>query len=222
MIKLFTESFEPIISASVPKSAIDISNKSVDVLLSLMNSAKSNLQEWTERSYKATSWSVGIILTIVSYWILYGHPGTLKARLIISIGIFFFGSFTQLYLLAAKSAFRGNGDVIVKCEAALKLCEKGSYFKNNYFFGYSGKWLPSESLSVLRIFHGAVLAFSLLVIFFINPIEKNKQKYIIYEENIKKIEKSDTLQQKKKREGMPPTQMGLIKENTNKTNRLMK
>lgn len=175
MIKqLLNENFDPDISSEIPENVIEFSNeKRIDVIISVMESIRQSILSWTERSYKATSWSVGILLSVVSFWILYGNPVNFRIRGIIATGVFVFGSFTQLYLLAALRAFRGNGSTLVKCEAALSLCSTGSYFKHQPFFGYSGKWLSSKSLSILRLFHFAVLIFSFFIVLFVTPVGKS-------------------------------------------------
>lgn len=175
MIKqLINENFDPEVSSEIPENVIEFSHeKRIDVIISVMESIRQSILSWTERSYKATSWSIGILLSVVSFWILYGDPVNIRIRSIIASGMFIFGSFTQLYLLAALRAFRGNGSTLVKCEAALNLCNKGSYFKHQPFFGYSGKWLSSKSLSILRLFHFAVLIFSFLIVLLVTPIGKS-------------------------------------------------
>ena len=171
--KIFKEKFDPTISATIPENNITLTDdKRADVLISVMNSIRQNILSWTERSYKVTSWSVGILLSVLSFWILYGDPNSLKTRFIIALGLFIFGSFTQLYLLSALRAFRGNGDALIKCEAALKLCNAGFYSKDKPFFGYSGQWLSSKSLTVLRLFHVSVLIVTFLSVLFISPAGK--------------------------------------------------
>ena len=131
----FNESFESIISMPVPFGQIDISDeKKVDVLVSLIASSKTNILTWGERAFKATSWSVGIILSIVGYYILHGNMMPLKGRIFITLGIILFGLLTQIYLASAKRAHTGNGYVLVKCESALRLCEKATYFEDYEFF----------------------------------------------------------------------------------------
>lgn len=173
MLKYLNDSFEPKISAPVPLSNLNISNeKKVDIIISLLSSFRNTVQTWTERAYKTTIWSIGIMLSVVGYWILHGRGITGKGRLFFGIALFIFGLLTQLYLSAARRAHRGNGIAIAKCEAVLKLCDKDCYFEGERFFGYSGKWLPSKSLTILQIFHWIILVISILSVIFIDPIEK--------------------------------------------------
>ncbi|MBI5183789.1 MAG: hypothetical protein HY999_05450 [Nitrospinae bacterium] len=173
MLTYFKDTFDPEISATVPLGQLEPSeDKKVDVLIALMNTSKFNILSWSERAYKASTWSVGIILAIVGYFFLYGNNMPYKGRIILTLGTILFGLLTQLYLSAAKRAHFGNGYVLVKCESALRLCEKGTYFKDTEFFGYSGQYLPSKSLKVLRIFHASVLAFSVFILLVIDPIVK--------------------------------------------------
>lgn len=174
MLTYFKDTFEPVVSVPVPPGKLEPNDeKKVDVLISLMNTSKFNILSWSERAYKATSWSVGIILAIVGYFILHGNLMPFKGRIIITLGTILFGFMTQLYLSAAKRAHNGNGYVLVKCESALRLCEKGTYFKEQEFFGFSGQYLPSKSLKVLRMFHIVVLVFSVIILMTIDPIIKS-------------------------------------------------
>ena len=173
MLKYFRESYEPKVSIPVPVSNLNISDeKKVDIILSLLSSFRNTVQAWTERAYKTTIWSIGIMLSVVGYWILYGGSITGKGRLFFGIALFVFGLLTQLYLSASKRAHKGNGVAIVKCEAVLKLCDKNSFFEGERFFGYSGKWLPSKSLTILQIFHWIILGMSILSVACIDPIVK--------------------------------------------------
>lgn len=173
MFKFLNESFKAEIVNPVPISNLNISDdKKIDILINLMNSFRTNVQAWTERAYKLTIWSVGIMISSVSYCFLHSETITKKGLIFISIALFVFGLLTQLYLSAAQRAHKGNGIAISKCEAALKLCDLGSYLKNELFFGYSGKWLSSKSLRVLQIFHLAVLVISIISLIFVNPAVK--------------------------------------------------
>ncbi len=173
MFKFLKESFESKITAPVPMSNLEISDqKKVDIIIALLASFRNTVQIWTERAYKTTIWSIGIMLSIVGYWILHGESLLGKGRLFFAVALFIFGLLTQLYLSVAQRAHRGNGIAIAKCEAVLKLCDKNSFFDGERFFGYSGKWLPSESLKVLQVFHWVILAISILSILLIDPISK--------------------------------------------------
>jgi hypothetical protein len=174
MFKFLRESFDSKISAPLPVSNLEISNeKKVDIIISLLGSFRNTVQAWTERAYKTTIWSIGIMLSIVGYWVLHGGDISGRGRLFFSIALVVFGLLTQLYLQAAQRAHRGNGIAIAKCEAVLNLCNKDSYFAGERFFGYSGKWLPSKSLTILQIFHGVILGLSICSIVFIDPISKS-------------------------------------------------
>ena len=173
MLKYLSESFEPKISAPVPVSNLKISDeKKVDIIISLLSSFRNTIQAWTERAYKTTIWSIGIMLSVVGYWILHGGGIAGKGRLFFGVALFVFGLLTQLYLSAAQRAHKGNGVAIAKCEAVLKLCDKDCFFERKRFFGYSGKWLPSKSLTILQIFHWIILGMSILSVIFIDPIVK--------------------------------------------------
>ena len=173
MFKYLNETFEPKISAPIPVSNLNISDeKKIDIIISLLTSFRTTIQAWTERAYKTTIWSIGIMLSVLGYWILHGSSITGKGRLFFVVALFVFGLLTQLYLSAAQRAHKGNGVAIAKCEAVLKLCDKDCYFDGERFFGYSGKWLPSKSLRILQIFHWIILIMAILSVIFIDPVEK--------------------------------------------------
>ena len=150
--------FSTSVTNNIPISNINLSeDKKVDVLLALMHDIRSNINSWTERAYQSTIWSVGMLLTIVGFWLSYGKINASGYGIYFIIGVFVLGIFNQAYLFAARRAHRGNGAVITKIEVALKLCDLDSYIVGKRFFGYSGKWISSKSLIILQTMHAITI-----------------------------------------------------------------
>lgn len=163
MFTLKTEEFESIINAEIPKKVFNISDeKKVDILISLMKDLRININEWTERAYKATIWSIGLMFSLVGYWFLNSNRLNGYSCYLFIIAIIFIGTLTQIYLFYALKAHFGTGIALEKCQASLGLCDNGYYLEDKPFFGYSGKWLKSRSIRVLKIFN----LFALIVLTF--------------------------------------------------------
>ena len=178
MFNYFKEDFTPVISATVPESQIDLDGKKADIIIALMIETKQTIQKWGERALTATSWSVGIVLSIVAYYILHGNSITGRGRFVIGFGVLLFGILTQLYLYSARRAHEGNGVVLIKCQAALKMHNIGEYFKDDIFCGYDGKYPKSKSLKILNFFHIIVVLYSLLVFSFVSPAQKDSPDHV--------------------------------------------
>ena len=103
MFNYFKEDFTPVISATVPESQIDLDGKKADIIIALMIETKQTIQKWGQRALTTTSWSVGIVLSIVAYYILHGNSITGWGRFVIGFGVLLFGILTQLYLYSARS-----------------------------------------------------------------------------------------------------------------------
>ncbi len=169
--RLSERDFDPKISAPVPLRAFSIGDdKKVDVLIALQGTFRTSISNCIERSYRAAFWSVGLLLTLAGSWILHGQGISLKGRVLAVIGAFLFGVLTQLHLDEERREYFGNGVALVKVEAALGLCQSGTYLKDGPFFGYSGKWVPARSLALLQVFHGVVLLLVLAALIFIDPV----------------------------------------------------
>ncbi len=169
MFEMLKDNFESKIIEVIPESSLIISDdKKVDIIISVMSLLRNNVSSWTERAFKATSWSAGILISFITFWIINGKTIPLMDRVLISFGIFFFGIFMQFYLFSARRAHKGNGVAIAKCEVALKLCKKDFYINETIFFGYSGKWLNSKSLTVLQYFSAFLTLFAIILILFLH------------------------------------------------------
>lgn len=172
MFDLYTKKIEHKISATMPKSKLNniTDDKKADVLISLVSSLRSDHISWIDRSYKAATWSIGIILSAVAYSVLKENKLSPVGIYYIAISIFLFGLLTHMFFLAARSAHRGIGTALVRCEAILRLCESNSYVDNQTFFGYSGEWVPPTHLTVLQLFHAVVMILSIVMVIFAGDI----------------------------------------------------
>jgi len=154
MTKVNIEEFESTINDEVPQKAFEISDdKKVDILISLMKDLRVNINEWTERTYKATIWSIGLMFAIVAYGLTNNMNSNSIHQLFIVLGLLIIGLLTQIFISYAKKAHSGTGIALEKCQVSLGFCEKNFYLKNMQFFGYSGKWLKAKSIQILQIFH---------------------------------------------------------------------
>ncbi len=90
---------------------------------------------------------------VVSYVFLNPQSASVSVRIVISLGLLFFGLMIQLFLRRAIRAFHGNRLGISKCEAALRLYEVDEYLKGRGFFIYSKDMLHSRSLEFATSFH---------------------------------------------------------------------
>lgn len=167
MFDFYTSKIAHIVSTTVPQSTLVVSDdKKADVLISLMNSLRSDHISWIDRSYKAATWSIGIILSVVAYCVLRDNKLSVVGISYIAIGIFLFGLLTHMFFLAARSAHKGIGVALVRCEAILRLCEPDAYIRKQAFFGYSGKWIAPTHLTVLQVFHAVVMVLSIIMVVF--------------------------------------------------------
>lgn len=129
-------------------------DRKMQIIVSLMSSVREHISEWHGRSYTVTTWSTGILLGITSYWLSRGGSGILE-RTLFGVGTVLFGTVGQIYLHYSHIALKENGRVLVRCEAALRLTETGTYFADEPFFppSPSGEWLPARDIITLRYFH---------------------------------------------------------------------
>jgi len=153
------------VSDNVPISALTISNdKKVELLISIMNELRADHISWIDRSYKAAMWSIGLLVTAMSYVLMEKNNIPENGLIFIVIGMTLFGIVAQLFFCAARNAHHGIGAAIVRCEAGLRLCEAGSYLNDQPFFGYSGEWIPPTQITILQILHFVVLLLSVLIV----------------------------------------------------------
>lgn len=138
--------------------------KKVDVLISLVSSLRSDHIAWIDRTYKAATWSIGILVTAMSYVMLQKDTLQPNEIIFIAIGMTLFGLITQLFFCAGRNAHHGIGAALSRCEASLKLCETDCYLQGTPFFGYSGKWVPPTHITILQIFHFVALVLSVLMV----------------------------------------------------------
>jgi len=165
MFNLCQEEITYIVSDDVPQSALEFTDeKRADVLISLVNSLRSDHIAWIDRSYTAATWSIGVLVTAMSYIALHNANLQIKAIIFVAIGMALFGLITQLFFCAARNAHHGIGAALSRCEASLGLCEPGCYLKGVTFFGYSSKWVPPTHITILQIFHLFVIFLSVLIV----------------------------------------------------------
>ena len=134
-------------------SALEINNeRKVDVVVSVMNSVREQIGQWHSRSYSVATWSIAILLGIVAYWI---KSGNAVDQLFFVAGMFLFTGMGQIYLYFSQDAIKKNGQVLVKCEAVLRLTEHDTYVQNDKFFATSptGEWVIPVEMKALRWFH---------------------------------------------------------------------
>lgn len=158
MTKKNVDEFESIITNEIPQKSFEISDdKKVDILISLMKDLRININEWTERTYKATIWSIGLMFAIVAFGLTNKMNADFNHQLFIIFGILIIGILTQVFISHALKAHTGTGIALEKCQVSLGFSEEGFYLKDKRFFGYSGKWLKSKSIKILQIFHFFVM-----------------------------------------------------------------
>lgn len=146
-------------TSSIPTGKFNVSDeKKVDVLLALMTNVRENIRYWTEQSYNATVWSIGLMVSISGFWLLSGSR-TAQLRYALLFGVIVFGLLTQWYLSRLRRSFNADGSALVKLEAALKLCDKDAYV-DGQFFGYTGKWFKPTQAVHLAWTHVIVMIFS--------------------------------------------------------------
>jgi len=146
------------------ESTLNISDdKKVDILIAMMHDIRNSIDSWTNRSFQAVSWSGGILLAFVGYWITKAHKVVLLNRIFLALGICLFGMLIQIYLFRVKSAHSGNGNLLSKIEATLRLTEKNFYIHDKYFFKYTGKWIPPKSLTILQVMNLIIIIFAISV-----------------------------------------------------------
>jgi hypothetical protein len=137
-------------------SALNLSDdKKVDVLTSMLTVLHGNIVAWATRAHEAITWAVGITFGVVSYVFISPQPVMLSSAIVISIGLLLFGLMIHLYVRTARRAHSGNRLAISKCEAALRLYEKGAYLTPQAFFLYSTTMQTSQTLRVLSMIHVA-------------------------------------------------------------------
>jgi hypothetical protein len=160
-----------------PTSNVDIDEAGkVNVLVSLMSSCRSERTNWHNQAYIAAVSSFGLLLAVFKVWMDVGNKRwVLFLSFIMALG--FFELLTQQYLTVANQKIRGNNDVILKCEHALKLKDENVYFQGNHKFfwrepnelekGLSGDWF--KDIRMLRISHIVVSIFlaTMLIISFV-------------------------------------------------------
>lgn len=140
MSKLCQSKISYDVNEDVPKSALEIKDdKKVDVLISLVSSLRSDHIAWIDRTYKAATWSIGILVTAMSYVMLQKDTLQPNEIIFIAIGMTLFGLITQLFFCAGRNAHHGIGAALSRCEASLKLCETDCYLQGTPFFWVFGK-----------------------------------------------------------------------------------
>jgi hypothetical protein len=165
MIKFCQSEISYYVSSDVPKSALNINDdKKVELLLSLMSSLRTDNTSWIDRTYKSAIWSIGILVTAMSFIFIENSKIPANGIIFIAIGMSLFGLVTQLFFCAARNAHNGIGAALIRCEASLRLCESGSYLTEAPFFGYSGHWIPPTHITIMQVLHFIVLILSVLMV----------------------------------------------------------
>jgi hypothetical protein len=143
----------PFIVAPPPESALRPSDdKRIDILLSVYNSARSDIHHWEDRIYQASIFSSGAMISAVGFFLRYNQV-LREHRGIFSLAVLTFGMLSAIYLIASMKAYGNNGRLLVKVEVALGFCEIGTYLAGRPFFGYSGRWVPNRRAVILFILH---------------------------------------------------------------------
>lgn len=168
MLKYLKGDVGSYISKDVPECSYDIpDDKKIEIVINLMNNFRAQINEWNDRAFKTTTWSAGLTISFVAYRLLNIDKIGPQENTFILISVIIFGFLNILYILSAIRSHYGNGKGLVKCEALLKLCDIGEYIKDERFFGYSGKWLPSINLRILIFVHIFINIMAICSIFFI-------------------------------------------------------
>ena len=143
--------------ANLVENRSDISiddNHKVEVILSVMNSARKHVIEWHNRAYTSTTWSISIMVGVGVFCIKQDDLVDFKWIFFV-ISILSFLVLGQNYLSNIKNALEGNGRVITKCEDALRLNEEKFYLKSGKIFEPSefGEWVHPEDVDTLIRLH---------------------------------------------------------------------
>jgi hypothetical protein len=139
------------------------SDRKAEVVLLVMNSIRGEIRGWHGRSYAVATWSIAVLLGVVAYWL---KSGNCSDQIFYVIGMLFFAVMSQIYLYFSQIAIKKNGQVLVKCEAALRLTEQDAYIDGKKFFDPSkkGEWVIPVEIRALRWFHLVVALISVAAI----------------------------------------------------------
>lgn len=140
----------------------------VNVLIAMMHDVRNSIDSWTNRSFQAVTWSGGILIAFIGIWLTKTSKVPIEKRIVLAVGILLFGSFIQAFMFRAKKAHKGNGNLLTKIEATLRLTEQNTYIQNSRFFTYTGKWVAPKSLNILQIINLIIIIFAILVTLLFN------------------------------------------------------
>ena len=107
---------------------------------------------WHNQAYIAAAASLGVLLGITKVW-LGTQQKTVTGLAAFEVGILGFTTLAYLYLAAAHRNYKGNEEVKVKCERALRLKDEGSYFETGRFFWASegnDDGMPARDIPILK------------------------------------------------------------------------
>lgn len=122
------------LETNIWESNIKLGDKDkINVLVSLMSTAKAQASEWQNRAYIASTASWALILGVLKLY-LEDTRGARPTSLVFIFAIFLFEILTQFYLRFAKRAYDGNEEVVQKCEVVLRLKDNRAYFSKVAFF----------------------------------------------------------------------------------------
>jgi hypothetical protein len=142
-----------------------------DILISIMNSIRMHLDPLGNFAYRAAIWSVGILLTLCAIWLGVASKVDVDLQLIRSyrflfvLGLILIGLLSSIYIYTIILAIKGNGNVLVRCEAALKLTEKDCYLKGEKFFMHKSKnWVIPYSIYALLSINIAATILAIVIV----------------------------------------------------------
>lgn len=154
------------VPCGAPSRVVSISEeKKVDVLLAVMASVRTHIEEWQGRSLTFMTWSTGLLVGAPAI-ALSGKSYSFSERAIMALGVLVFGAFGVVYLCYVTQAVSGSGRVLVKCESALGLCDPGLYCEQAPFFerSASGEWVRPIQIYALVTFQVVVIVISAMAL----------------------------------------------------------
>ena len=138
----------------------------INVLLALMDQVRASVRYWTKQSYTAVVWSIGLMASIIGFWLL-NDTRINTTRSVLLIATVLFGSVTQYYLHQLRSAFSADRRKLIRVEACLRLYDKDTYLKGQPLFKYRSSWIDPRQARHLAVIHGIVLLFTAVIVFFV-------------------------------------------------------
>jgi hypothetical protein len=138
-------------------------DRRIDVLLALHNTARESIHQWENRIFQVFLLSEGGLLSALAFF--FDHQNLHRHATMFGAAVTIFGAATLAYLYLAAKAHANNGVLLVKIEAALGLCQPGTYIEGAPFFGYTGFWVDDWRTPILLLIHSGVVAFAAYAVF---------------------------------------------------------